>query len=91
MRHRPVHLSSFQLGGLDFVVLSAPLGPLPNASLTKAEREVVALVVEGLANAEIAERRGTSIHTVSNQLAAIFRKTGVGSRVELASRFNGLP
>lgn len=91
MRHRPVHVSAFQLGGLDFVVLSAPLAPLPKACLTKAEQAVVALVVDGLSNAEIAERRGTSVHTVSNQLAAIFRKTGVGSRVELASRFSGLP
>jgi DNA-binding CsgD family transcriptional regulator len=91
MRHRPVHVSPFQLGGLDFVVLSAPLAPLPKASLTKAEQAVVALVVAGLSNSEIADKRGTSVHTVSNQLAAIFRKTGVGSRVELASRFNGLP
>jgi DNA-binding CsgD family transcriptional regulator len=72
-------------------VLSAPLGPLPTVCLTEAEQEVVALVVGGLTTAEIAERRNTSVRTVSNQLASIFRKTGVGSRVELAARFNGLP
>lgn len=91
MRQRSAQVSSFQLGGLDFVVLSAPLAPLPLAGLTKAEQAVVALVVAGLTNAEIAARRNTSVRTVSNQLAAIFQKAGVGSRVELASRVNGLP
>jgi len=90
MPGRRVKVSSFQLGGLDFVVLSAPLTPPEKATLTKAEREVMELVVAGLSNSEIAERRRTSVHTVSNQLAAVFRKLGVGSRVELAAHCNGL-
>jgi len=90
MPGRRVKVSSFQLGGLDFVVLSAPLTPPQKVALTKAEREVMELVVAGLSNAEIAERRRTSVHTVSNQLAAVFRKLRVGSRVELAAHWSGL-
>ena len=89
-RDKPVSLSSFRLGGVDFVVLSAPIAPPSTIALTKAEREVAALAVDGLTNAQIAKRRKTSVRTVANQLAVIFRKTGVGSRVELASRFGGL-
>jgi DNA-binding NarL/FixJ family response regulator len=51
--------------------------------LTDAEREVAALVREGLTNAEIGERRGTAERTVANQLANMFEKLGVGSRVQL--------
>jgi DNA-binding CsgD family transcriptional regulator len=83
-----VNVSPFQLGGLDFVVLSAPIAQAPTIALTKAEREVMAFAVDGLTNAQIARRRKTSIRTVATQLAVIFRKTGVGSRVELASRFS---
>jgi DNA-binding CsgD family transcriptional regulator len=83
-----VHVSSFQLGGVDFVVLSAPMLRASKVVLTKAERQIAALVSEGFTNAQIAKRRKTSIHTVANQMAVLFRKTGVGSRVELAVLFS---
>lgn len=54
-------------------------------ALTAAEREVVTLLLEHLSNAEIAERRGTSLRTVANQVASIFRKLGVQSRSELVA------
>ena len=86
--------SSFQLGGVDFVVLSAPIAETSTIALiqalTQAEREVAALAIDGLTNAEIAKRRKTSVRTVASQLAVIFRKTGVGSRVELAARLGAL-
>jgi len=86
--------SSFQLGGVDFVVLSAPIAETPTSTLTqaltRAEREVAALAIDGLTNAEIAKRRKTSVRTVASQLSVIFRKTGVGSRVELAARLGVL-
>jgi len=53
-------------------------------ALSVAEREVVALALEGRSNLEIAGARGTSARTVANQLASIFRKLAVGSRAELA-------
>jgi len=56
-------------------------------SLTRAEREVAFLIVDGLGNAEIGARRGgCSGRTVANQVAAIFDKLGVGSRLELVRR-----
>jgi DNA-binding CsgD family transcriptional regulator len=60
--------------------------PTRRARLTEAERDVVIHVMGGLSNAQIAERRGASTRTIANQLAAIFRKLGVGSRAELAAR-----
>lgn len=51
--------------------------------LTARERQLVALLMEGCANKDIAERLGVSGQTVKNQLSALYRKTGVGSRVEL--------
>jgi DNA-binding NarL/FixJ family response regulator len=54
--------------------------------LTRAERQVVAGVLNGRTNAAIAMTRHTSCRTVANQLAAIYRKLGVSSRWELAAR-----
>ena len=53
--------------------------------LSPAERAVVEAVLRGQSNREIAERRGTSVRTVANQMASIFRKLQVGSRGELAA------
>ena len=47
-RDKRVNVSAFQLRGLDFMVLSAPIAAAPTSALTKAEREVVALAVDGL-------------------------------------------
>lgn len=54
------------------------------ASLTPTEREVVALVEQGLTNAEIGERLFVSPKTVRNHLSHVFAKLGVSSRLELA-------
>jgi DNA-binding CsgD family transcriptional regulator len=53
------------------------------ASLTATERKVTALVAEGLTNALVADRMFLSRHTVDFHLRQIFRKLGIGSRVEL--------
>ena len=55
-------------------------------TLTQAEREIVAHLVAGSTNGDIAHRRHTSENTVANQVHAIFRKLGVHSRAELATR-----
>jgi DNA-binding NarL/FixJ family response regulator len=70
----------------DFVIFALPLPELhlPEV-LTDAEREVVVGVLEGKRNHEIAAERGTSPSTVVNQLAAAYKKLGVGSRWELIS------
>lgn len=55
-------------------------------SLTARERELVELVGKGLRNRVIAERLNITEGTVKAYLHAIFEKTGVTSRTELALR-----
>lgn len=57
----------------------APGGPT-TAQLTEAEHGVLALLREGLTNAQIARRRSSSPHTVANQVATVLRKLGIPSR-----------
>ncbi len=51
--------------------------------LTAREREVVALVAEGMRNEEVGRRLGISEKTVRNHLTAAFQKLGVSGRLEL--------
>ncbi len=53
------------------------------AGLTPREAEVAMLVVDGLADREIAEQLFLSHHTVSQYVKRIYRKLGVDSRVGL--------
>lgn len=65
----------------------APREPTPDGPLeplTSREREVLELVVEGLANPAIAARLGVSPSTVKFHLATLFGKFGVRGRTELA-------
>jgi DNA-binding NarL/FixJ family response regulator len=80
--------------GEEFAVLSHPHDPSLHESvardeLTEAERQVASDIVEGLSNAQIARRRGTTRSTVAKQVASVFRKLGVGSRRELAAMAKG--
>lgn len=54
--------------------------------LSPREREVLGFLLCGFDNREIAVAIGSSVNTVRNQLAAIYRKTGAGSRTELVRR-----
>ena len=76
-----VHVSRV---GDSIVISSAVVSRLPE-SLSAAEREVVQAAIAGRSNLEIAAMRGTSVKTIGNQLHAIYRKLGVGSRHELAA------
>jgi len=51
-------------------------------SLTAREREVLALITEGLGNAEIAARLSISDKTVRNHVSNVFDKLGVWSRAQ---------
>ena len=53
------------------------------ASLTEREREVIALIAEGLKNKEIGKRLFISETTVTHHLSSIFAKLGVSDRLEL--------
>jgi DNA-binding CsgD family transcriptional regulator/tetratricopeptide (TPR) repeat protein len=72
-------------------------GPRPStrtnaAGLTNRESQVLALVAEGLRNAEIAERLFLSQRTVDKHVSAILRKLGADNRVEAAkAAMLGLP
>ncbi len=52
-------------------------------SLTPAERDVVRLVCEGLANKDIATRLFVSPKTVQAHLSHVYTKLGLSSRVQL--------
>ncbi len=59
--------------------------PLPLADatpLTPRERDVLAMLAEGLGNKTIARRLGISEHTVKTHLAGLFAKLGASSRTE---------
>jgi DNA-binding NarL/FixJ family response regulator len=62
---------------------AAPMGDAKLASLTAREREIVALVAEGLRNEEVGRRLGISEKTVRNHLTLVFDKLGVSGRLEL--------
>ncbi len=53
------------------------------ATLTAREREVIALLAEGLPSKQVAERLFISEATVSHHLGSIFNKLGVTNRLEL--------
>jgi DNA-binding NarL/FixJ family response regulator len=52
------------------------------ACLTRAEQAIVLEFVAGSSQRVIAGARGTSMRTVANQVASIFRKLNVRSRIE---------
>lgn len=79
----------FSFRGEQFAALVENLEPqgVPCA-LTPAERQVACMLRSGASNRKIAQARGTSLHTVANQIASLMKKLGAGSRVELALRLS---
>ena len=57
---------------------------LMSSHLTPKEKRIIALVAQGLKNSDIAAIVGTTEFVVKNYLKAIFDKTGMWTRLELA-------
>ncbi|MCB0103995.1 MAG: response regulator transcription factor [Anaerolineales bacterium] len=64
------------------LVETTNLPPAPGLDLTEREREVLALMVDGLSNAQIAVRLGVSASTIKSHVSNILSKLGVASRTE---------
>ena len=75
---------------IDDMATAADLHPHPPhrsglfSTLTEREREVVALIAEGLHNRAIAQKLGITGNTVRHHLTAVYGKLGVADRLELA-------
>jgi DNA-binding NarL/FixJ family response regulator len=82
----------FAVGGRKFAALVEDGVPRPlSSAVTPAERDVAGWLRRGLSNREIAQKRGTSLRTVANQIASLMRKLGADSRVQLALRVDAEP
>jgi len=81
---RAAHAGRSTLAPEAIEALIQPAGPepAPGPALTPRERDVLALLVEGLTNAEIAARLGVSRSTVQVHVSNILAKLGVSSRGE---------
>jgi two-component system, NarL family, response regulator LiaR len=64
------------------LVEAANQPPAPGLDLTQREREVLALMIEGLNNAQIAGRLTISPSTIKSHVSSILSKLGVASRTE---------
>jgi NarL family two-component system response regulator LiaR len=70
---------------LQALVQPSPAEAVPGKDLTRRELEVLALLVKGMSNPEIAERLCVSRATVKVQVSSIFSKLGVSNRAEAIS------
>ena len=64
------------------LVETANQPPAPGRDLTEREREVLALMIEGLNNTQIAGRLIVSPSTIKSHVSSILAKLGVASRTE---------
>jgi len=77
--------STIDPAAVQVLVESASQPPPPGRDLTEREREVLALLVDGLTNREIAERLTLSPATVRVYVSNILSKLGAKNRTEAAS------
>jgi DNA-binding NarL/FixJ family response regulator len=79
---------------VEVLVQHPPAEPLIDTNLTDQERDVLALLAEGLSNPEIAERQNYSVAAVKYHVSNILSKFGAANRTEavrLALEYDLLP
>jgi DNA-binding CsgD family transcriptional regulator/predicted alpha/beta hydrolase family esterase len=79
LEHEPAW-ARFQEAVLDFA--GASLSSSAFAALSPRERQILALLSEGLPNAEIGERLSISEKTVRNHISSVYDKLGVWNRAQ---------
>ncbi|REJ28403.1 MAG: hypothetical protein C6P37_08600 [Caldibacillus debilis] len=65
---------------------NVPHGFLQSVNLSRREFEVLALVLKGASNQEIAEKLSISYHTVKNHMTNILQKLGVSDRAQAIAK-----
>jgi DNA-binding NarL/FixJ family response regulator len=76
--------------GQPLVVVRVPRStPSPLPGLTPREHEVADLIAQGLSNKQIARRLGITLGTAKHYVHQILEKTGLPTRVAIATRLNG--
>jgi DNA-binding CsgD family transcriptional regulator len=84
-----LEIEIIEVDGAQLLRVSWPTGrPRSDLVLTAAENDVLARILRGASNAEIARDRGTSERTVANQVHALLRKCRVGSRHQLIAKLS---
>jgi DNA-binding NarL/FixJ family response regulator len=87
-------LAASRRGGPGFAIFSAHGGEFVFATsggvdwtrfgdLTQTDREISEAIIAGRTNHQVAEARATSVGTVHNQVAMLFKKTGARDRFDL--------
>ncbi len=81
---RAAHAGQSTLAPEALAVLLKP-APTSHYDLTERERDVLALMIKGFNNPEIAEHLGVSASTIKTHVSNILAKLGVASRTEAAT------
>ncbi len=75
---------SLQSGNVTVMQVADSVGARVRDRLTPKEIQIVALIVQGCKNKDIAMQLGTKEQVIKNYLRGIYDKTGVSDRLELA-------
>jgi DNA-binding NarL/FixJ family response regulator len=77
-------LRSIQGANVTSILAQDTVGARVRERLTPKEVQIIALILQGCKNRQIAEQLGTKEQVIKNYLRSIYDKTGVSDRLELA-------